>query len=269
MSGRLVGEVAEWLRTPAAGGLTVAERMVLVTIAERANEKTRMMWRHRSDDVSLSERIREVVGVSRQNLTKVFNRLAERGLEVRVQVGTTDAGKPVFAHKGHATDFRLPDLPASVRLPQSDAEMRRKEPVDNPPREPPGPSSEPSQSDAQTRGFDAKGTPGGVAKGSKATPRGVPHPSKDTPSTTNPSSCGSPTYGVAVEDEPPADATPSGESSHRHMGWEPDYIEAREYLFTLANEGQEFMEAAIVRLGPRADVADRVICAAQLAKEAS
>lgn len=268
MSGRLVGEVAEWLRTPAAGGLTVAERMVLVTIAERANEKTRMMWRHRTDDVSPSERIREVVGVSRQNLTKVFNRLAERGLEVRAQVGTTDAGKPVFAHKGHATDFRLPDLPASVQLPQSDAQTRRIGPVDNPPREPPRAPSGPSQSDAHRRGFDAKGTPGGVAKGSKATPRGVPHPSKDSPSTTDPSSCGSSTYGVAVEDEPPADATPSGEPKIQ-MGWEPDYIEAREYLFTLANEGQEFMDAALLRLGERADIADRVICAAQLAKEAS
>jgi hypothetical protein len=51
------------------------------------------------------------------------------------------------------------------------------------------------------------------------------------------------------------------------MGWEPDYIEAREYLFTLANEGQEFMDAALLRLGERADVADRVIFAAQLARK--
>src|SRR5437879_4337068 len=133
MSGRLVGEVAEWLRTPAAAGLTAAERVVLLVIAERANETTRKVWRHKIDDVSASERIREVAGMSKQNLTKVFNRLAARGLEVRVQVGTTDAGKPVFAHKGHATDFRLPELPASVQLPQRDASGRTKEPVDNPP----------------------------------------------------------------------------------------------------------------------------------------
>lgn len=268
MSGRLVGEVVEWLRTPAAVDLTAAERVVLLVIAERAGEATRKMWRHKVDDVSPSERIREASGMSKQNLTKVFTRLAGRGLEVRVQVGTTDAGKPVFAHKGHATDFRLPGLPASVQLPQRDASGRTTDPVDNPPEGAPEGPPGPTQRDAQTRGFNGKGTPRGVAKGPKGTPRGVPHPSKDLPSTTNPSSCGVPPYGVAVEDEPPATATPSGEPKI-HMGYDPTYKEARAALGRLPDLGGTYMAAARDALGQETPLARLVIYAGQLAKAAS
>ena len=58
MSGRLVGEVVDWLQTPAADGLTPAEAVILLVIAERAHDKTRDMWRHRIDDHSLYERIK-------------------------------------------------------------------------------------------------------------------------------------------------------------------------------------------------------------------
>jgi hypothetical protein len=268
MSGRLVGEVVEWLRTPAAADLTAAERVVLLVIAERSSEATRGMWRHKVDDVSLSERIREATGVSRQNLTKVFNRLAERGLEVRVQVGARDSGKPVFAHKGHATDFRLPDLPASVQLPQSDAQARRIEPVDNSPAEAPETLPEPPQRDAQTRRYSAKGTPRGVAKRPKGTPRGVALPSKDLPSTTYPSTPVVPAVLAEVEDTRPAAATPSGEPKI-HMGYDPTYKEARAVLGRLPDLGGTYMAAARDALGQETPLAELVIYAGQLAKEAS
>lgn len=269
MSGRLVGEVAEWLCTPASDGLTVAERAVLLTIAERSNEKNREMWRHRGDTLTLFERICKVTGMDRSGLTKALRRLAAHGVEVRVQIGTTKAGAPVFAHRGTAMRFHLPELPASVQLPERVDEEAPISPVDNPPEDP---SSSPHRAEkGWTRRHPnaGKGASQGTQTGRKGGREGTPNTSKDNPSTTDPSSCGSSTYVADVEDTPPAAATPSGENNHRHMGWEPDYIEAREYLLTLADEGQEFMNAAAIRLGPRADVADRVIHAAKLAKAAS
>jgi hypothetical protein len=270
MSGRLVGEVVEWLRTPAAADLTAAERVVLLVIAERANETTREMWRHKVDDVSLSERIREALGgVDKTNLSKVFKKLASRGLEVRIPVSTAANGRVVYSCRGRSTRFHVPPLPASVQMPESVASRQTKDPVDNPASDAPDGPGEPPEWDAQEQTKEPKGTRSGKPKSPNGCPGGVPYPSKESPSTTNPSPGGSPTYVVEEEDTPPANGTPSGESSHRHMGWEPDYIEAHEYLFTLANEGQEFMDAAAQRLGPRADVADRVIQAAQLAWKAA
>jgi hypothetical protein len=140
--------------------------------------------------------------------------------------------------------------------------------VDNSPERGPETPAEAPQRDAQKRGFEAKGTPGGVAKGSKGTPRGVPHPSKDLPSTTYPSSCGSPPYGVAVEDAPPAAATPSGGSTH-HMGWDPAYKEARALLERLPDLGGAYMATARDALGQETPLAELVVYAGQLAKEAS
>lgn len=122
MAESLVGEVAAWLGTPAAEGLTQAERLVLLIIAERADKRTRRFWRHRIDELTPTELIASRVGVSADSLTKVLRRLAARGLEVRVPIGMNGKGQPVFAVRGRATDYVVPVLPASVELPPSPSE---------------------------------------------------------------------------------------------------------------------------------------------------
>ncbi|MEV4059701.1 hypothetical protein [Nonomuraea dietziae] len=133
MSGKLVGEVVEWLLTPAADGLTTAERAALLVIAERAHEQTREMWRHRSDTISLYDRIAIAIGTP-AGMKKVFRRLAERGLEIRVPIGQGRDGRPVFAANGRPMRFRLPALSETSFLP--DLDIRGDErppftPVDN------------------------------------------------------------------------------------------------------------------------------------------
>ncbi|MEU0516626.1 hypothetical protein [Streptosporangium sp. NPDC006007] len=141
MSGKLVGEVVEWLRTPAAEGLSQAERVVLFVVAERANPETREMWRHRTDTESLHERIRGALDVSAGALGNVFGRLAKRGLEVRIPTGVDKRGKPTFANNGHSTRFRLPEfsVSATLQVPERSidgwtfpVENRSDQPVDNP-----------------------------------------------------------------------------------------------------------------------------------------
>lgn len=262
MSGRLVGEVVEWLRSPAAEGLTIAERLVLMTIAERANEADRHMWRHRGDGVTLFEFIRQVTGMDAASLKKVFQKLRSRGLEVRIPLSLGKDGRPIFSHRGAATQFRLPHLPPSTALPDRGDEHPPFPPVDNP--------SGGSPEQLGRRDEDPPNSPKGGAtippNGPKGGTRVPPYPSKEDPSKEHPSTPGVPTYGAEEEDAHPATATPPAGTSP-HMGWEPAYIDARDYLFALPNEGAEYMAAAATALGPDAPVADRVIYAAQCAKE--
>lgn len=132
MSARLIGELTEWLRTPAAEGLTPAERCVLFAIAERCHESTRRMLRHRSDDEQLVDRIAAVTGCDREGaLKRAFRKLAKRGLEVRVPIRTGKDGRPVFTFDGHSMEFRLPEFPASVDLPRGGTDSYPSGPVDN------------------------------------------------------------------------------------------------------------------------------------------
>ena len=132
MSARLIGELTEWLRTPAAEGLTPAERCVLFAIAERCHESTRRMLRHRSDDEQLVDRIAAVTGCDRDGaLKRALRKLAKRGLEVRVPIRTGKDGRPVFTFDGHSMEFRLPEFPASVDLPRGGTDSHPSAPVDN------------------------------------------------------------------------------------------------------------------------------------------
>ena len=126
MAESLVGEVCAWLESPAAQGMTTAERLVLVVIAERCNKKTRQMWAYKGDGKTLTEVIAARVGVEVDSLTKVFRRLAARGLEVRVPIGVNSKGEPVFAVRGRASDYVLPELPASVELPPAPSSRKGK-----------------------------------------------------------------------------------------------------------------------------------------------
>lgn len=260
MSGRLVGEVADWLSSPAADGLTTADAAVLLAIAERANEKDREMWRHRGDEGKLIDRICAVARLSPGGASNAFKRLAKRGLEVRIPLKHGKDGRPIYAYEGKAMRFRLPELPASVSLPESPVVQPPSEPVDN---------------SAEGAGDAPRGQSHNRPLGSEGShttalcpPEGgcttAPSTSKELPSTDNPSTPVDPSSVVTVEGGPLAAAPPPAKTSH-HMGWEPDYRAARDFLLTLANEGQEFMDLADKELSD-APIAERVIHAARLAK---
>lgn len=118
MSAQLMGDLIEWRRTPFGAELSDKEFIVLLTIADRVlNESTRRMFRKKGDDCDLHERIRQVVGVNEENFRKLLQRLAARGLDVRVPFRKDKHGNPVFAARGHAMDFRLPEMPTMLNLP--------------------------------------------------------------------------------------------------------------------------------------------------------
>lgn len=80
-------------------------RAVLAVIADDANERTRIsripmdLLMHRS-------------GVTtRDALKKTFQRLARAGYEIRIPVGTDTLGRPIYAARGRATQYRIPVFP--------------------------------------------------------------------------------------------------------------------------------------------------------------
>ncbi|PZM89835.1 MAG: hypothetical protein DIU79_14900, partial [Actinobacteria bacterium] len=94
---KLVAEVLDY----APATLSPAERLVLIVLAESANDKTREAWP--SMDV-----ITRRCGMSDRGVRAVFKRLAKRKLEVRVPLGKDKNGRPVYSHPGKRTTYRLP-----------------------------------------------------------------------------------------------------------------------------------------------------------------
>src|SRR5213595_3760641 len=90
--------------------LTAAERLVLVVLAENARDATREAYPGR--DVLLRR-----TGLGVRGLKHVFERLAKRGLEVRVPVGTDASGRPLYAFAGQRTLFRIPEFAAAIGGP--------------------------------------------------------------------------------------------------------------------------------------------------------
>ncbi|MDQ3762609.1 MAG: helix-turn-helix domain-containing protein [Actinomycetota bacterium] len=91
----------------APAGLSASERLVLIVVAEAARDHTRLGW------PSMQVLARRT-GLSERAVRKVLARLADRGYELRVPAGTDRTGAPIFAHKGHATVYRLPRFAAKV-----------------------------------------------------------------------------------------------------------------------------------------------------------
>ncbi|MEU9888656.1 hypothetical protein [Sphaerisporangium sp. NPDC051011] len=269
MSGRLVGEVVEWLRTPPAVGLTQAERLVLLVIAERANEQTRVMWRHKGDAENLIDRIAGAVGVSVKSVGAVFGRLAKRGLEVRVPFGEDRNGRPVYATSGRAERFLLPALPAMHPLPERPERSRDEGtfPVDNPPADPVDNSS-----DAPAKVPPSKDLPAqrsrdeGTFEPERSRDEGTLVPLKTYPSKTNPSTPSHPIPQPDVEERPPVHSEPSARD-HPRDGPPDGYAAARDYLATLPDLGDARIAAARAELGAQTPIAELVIHAAAAAHQ--
>lgn len=105
----LVSEVMNYVT---GTDLTVAERYILATIAEQANAKTRQAWQETAPGKRrwvLAER----VGLSETGLRTALQRLAKRGLECRVPLGTDSKGRAFYAVHGRQTTYQVPVLPGA------------------------------------------------------------------------------------------------------------------------------------------------------------
>ncbi|MFI6819234.1 hypothetical protein ACIBG7_43085 [Nonomuraea sp. NPDC050328] len=273
MSGRLVGEVVEWLRTPAARqlGLSHAERAVLFVVAERAHEGSRDMLRHRTDDESLFERIRGALDIDAKSLGNVFGRLARRGLDVRVSTGTDKRGRPTFANNGHSMRFRLPEFPASVVLPTAQSSIDEWTfPVDNPTAEPvENPSGEQGKVHPSMELQGGRSIDGWSNRGERSIDGWTVSPSKDNPSKSSPSPPVVPVSQPDVEDRPAVHREPSAKdqvfrqpplltalpgtgSRSAPTPTVADYDAARAHLARLPDLGHELMARARAELGDNA-----------------
>lgn len=87
--------------------LTPAQRLVLVVIAERAYDDTREAWPGGSDKWGL-EVIARRTGLKPDSVRKAIQQMARKGVEVRVPIKMGADGRPVYAHEGQQTTFRIP-----------------------------------------------------------------------------------------------------------------------------------------------------------------
>ena len=97
----------------APADLTSGERLLLLVIADDANDNTRTGWPG-------TDLLTHRTGLSPDGITKTFRRLANRGLEVRVPISTDAAGRPIFAVRGRRTTYRVPVLPERADAPKPD-----------------------------------------------------------------------------------------------------------------------------------------------------
>lgn len=110
-------------RAPAE--LTDSERLLLIVLAEGARDSTRL-------SSPGMDRIVHRMHMDKRSVRRVMVRLAERGYDVRVQLGTDSIGRPVYAAKGHATTYRIPRFPD----PAEAAEPATEDPEPPPEEEP-------------------------------------------------------------------------------------------------------------------------------------
>lgn len=96
--------------------LTPAELVVLIVIAERANVRTRMAFQS-TDPARKRWVLAERARLSTTGLRTVLQRLAARGIEVRVARGKDASGRLVFAHRGAQTTYQLPRFGDALTSP--------------------------------------------------------------------------------------------------------------------------------------------------------
>ena len=80
-------------------------RAVLAVIADDANERTS------SSRIPIDLLMHRIGVTTRDALKKVFQRIARAGYEIRIPVGTDTLGRPIYAMRGRATQYRIPVFP--------------------------------------------------------------------------------------------------------------------------------------------------------------
>lgn len=94
-------------------GLSSGERLVVLELADQANDRTRLAY-----GKNLLALVARRCGFSSEKqVGKILGKLAKRGIELRVQVVRDDGtplidklGRPVFAYDGHETTYQIPLL---------------------------------------------------------------------------------------------------------------------------------------------------------------
>ncbi len=105
----LVGEVMNYVT---GTDITPTERYILAVIAEQANAKTRQAYQVTTPGKARWV-LHERVGLSETGLRTALQRLAGRGLEVRVPLGLDGRGRPFYAVHGRQTTYQLPAFPGA------------------------------------------------------------------------------------------------------------------------------------------------------------
>ncbi len=113
MGFKLINELTAWLPT-APRTIGGSERAVLWSIANRARDETREAWQSPTWDLAAE------AGVEPRGLARILTRLAAAGIEVRVQRGSDARGRPIYAHRGAQTTYRLPPLNGGTTVPPND-----------------------------------------------------------------------------------------------------------------------------------------------------
>jgi hypothetical protein len=82
---------------------TQSERLIVVAIAEQANDKTRRGFPG-------IELIAHRAGVDVDTVSRTLRRMAKKGTELRLPAGTDKLGRTVYAHRSHRTVYEIPKL---------------------------------------------------------------------------------------------------------------------------------------------------------------
>lgn len=167
---------------------TQGERLVALIIADNVSDRTRTGY-------IPNEQICEETGYTPKSLSDVLLRLSRHGYEMRIPHGTGKDGRPVYASRGHGTDYTVPIL-----TPRTKARPSPGLSVDNPeskPRSTPGLTLERPGPDRQRPGPDGE-SPG---PDRTPTPNYLTNPNKQS---------------VAVITPPVEDGRLSTDQDHHH-----------------------------------------------------
>lgn len=165
-----VSLIVEVMDFATGSDLTPAERYILVTIAEQAHAETRRAWQEYGGNGKRRWVLHERVGLSETGLRTALQRLAGRGLEVRVALGTDARGRPFYAAHGHQTTYRLPVLPKRKGDAQASASPSK--------RKAEGDAQASAKGDAQAREGDVLTSPKGDVLAYEGDAQASPYPSE-------------------------------------------------------------------------------------------
>lgn len=86
------------------GLLTPAERLLILEIADQCNDQTRECWPGAALISTLTD-------LAPRSIQETLRRIGEKWIELRVVLGKSDKGTPIYAYPGRRTIYRFPPLP--------------------------------------------------------------------------------------------------------------------------------------------------------------
>lgn len=139
------------------------DRLMLVVLAEQARDETRECW---PGDEVLAHR----TGTAPRSVRRTITRLEHAGLVERVPVGVDVNGRPIYAHRGHATTYRI----AHMRVAEPVALEDRRRPDEAPERRTDETANDAGKADAPVLHLDRKGGPPGPERRTAGTGKADP-----------------------------------------------------------------------------------------------